>query len=96
MKIVKAVHLNDIDTCVTLTGAADAGDIVSYIEYGEERIIKVRESIPIWHKMAIAPMEKGDSVYKYGAVIGLALERIEPGYHVHTQNVRSAGTGIND
>ena len=92
MKIVKAAHLNNIDTCVTITEAVDIGDIVIYIENDDERIVKVRETIPIWHKIAVLPIAKGDSVYKYGAVIGVATENIEPGHHVHTHNMGSATT----
>lgn len=42
--------------------------------------------IPRGHKMAIAPIEKGEPVRKYGQVIGFAGEAIAPGQHIHTHN----------
>jgi len=91
MKKINAVHVSDADTCVTLTGAADIGDTVYYTESGEEKTVVVRGSIPIWHKIAIKPIKKDAYVYKYGAVIGIALEDIDAGDYVHVHNIRSPG-----
>ena len=93
MKTVKAVHVNDRDTCVTLTDAVNEGDTVSYLEGGAEKAVTARESIPKWHKMAVKPIKDGESIYKYGAVIGIALESIEIGEYVHIHNMRSPGIG---
>lgn len=91
MKTVNAVHVSDIDTCVTLTSAAEAGDIVRYTEGRAEKTVAVRESVPIWHKIAVKPIKKDACVYKYGAVIGIALEDIETGDYIHVHNMRSPG-----
>jgi altronate dehydratase len=57
---------------------------------GEEgRAVTVREAIPRGHKMAIARIETGEPVIKYGSSIGTATSPIEPGAHVHTHNVSS-------
>ena len=61
---VNAVHVNDLDTCVTLTEKASSGDAVSYVENGINKIVLARQSIPTWHKMAICPIKKGANVYK--------------------------------
>ena len=57
--------------------------------------VNVDGLVPFGHKIAIAPMEVGDPVVKYGEVIGYALAAIRPGQHVHVHNVRSdrAGAG---
>ncbi len=91
---INAVHVNDSDTCVTLTETASSGDAVGYVENGINNSIFARQQIPAWHKMAIKSMKKGEKVYKYGAVIGLALEDIEPGDYVHVHNIRSPGIGV--
>ena len=91
MKTVKAIHVNNADNCVTLTGDADAGDLVCFLESGAEKTVAARGHVPIWHKMAIRPVEKGAGVFKYGAVIGEALEPIGAGDHVHIHNMRSPG-----
>jgi hypothetical protein len=41
------------------------------------------------HKIAFRPIQKGEKVMKYGASIGSALCTIEPGEHVHIQNLAS-------
>ena len=51
--------------------------------------LAVCEPIPYGHKFAIAPMEKGDYVIKYGEVIGSTTAKIGAGYHVHVHNVES-------
>ena len=93
MKVINAIHINDTDNCVTLAGSADAGDAIRFLEDGVEKTITARERIPIWHKMAVKPIEKRNGVYKYGAVIGIALDDIDIGDHVHVHNICSPGTG---
>ncbi len=46
-----------------------------------------REPIPAGHKLAIKRIRTGDAVYRYGNVIGFATQSIEPGSHVHVQNL---------
>ena len=91
MKTVHAVHVNTLDNCVTLTDFADAGDTVLFLEAGMEKSVVACQNIPVWHKMAVQPIERGNCVYKYGAVIGIALEDIAPGDHAHIHNIRSPG-----
>ena len=93
MKTVKAIHLSDFDTCVTITEPADQGDIIQFIEAGIEQSVTVSEAVPIWHKVAVKPVKAGSGVYKYGAVIGLATKDIVPGEYVHVHNVRSPEAG---
>lgn len=93
MKTVRAVHVSDVDTCVTLTGPADEGDTITYHEGGEEKAVKARGAVPVWHKVAVKTVKKGGRIYKYGAVIGIALEDIEAGDYVHVHNIRSPGIG---
>jgi altronate dehydratase len=66
-----------------------SGQAVDYID----GCVTAQESIPKGHKMAIAVIASGSSVLKYGEPIGVALSRIEPGQHVHVQNLRSARAG---
>ncbi len=51
--------------------------------------IEVRSAIPFGHKLALAPIGRGQPVIKYGEVIGLASADIAPGEHVHVHNVDS-------
>ena len=38
------------------------------------------------HKMAVAKIERGQPILKFGQIIGFASEDISPGQHVHTHN----------
>lgn len=91
MKTIRAIHIDDRDNCATLTEAAESGDMVVFRTYGEEQIVTACGHIPIWHKMALIPVKKGGSIYKYGAVIGVATEDIEAGGHIHVFNICSPG-----
>ena len=43
--------------------------------------------VPAGHKIATAPITKGEPVRKYDQIIGFATDDIAPGAHVHTHNV---------
>ncbi|WP_101297016.1 UxaA family hydrolase [Halegenticoccus soli] len=51
--------------------------------------VRLAEAVPFGHKFALAPLDAGDEVYKYGEVIGRAMAAIEPGEWVHTHNCES-------
>lgn len=51
--------------------------------------VVVAEVVPAAHKVAIAAIETGRPVVKYGAAIGIATASIQAGAHVHTHNVES-------
>ena len=59
------------------------------LELGGRRVV-VAERIPFGHKLALEPIAEGGHVVKYGEVIGVATAPIQPGRHVHVQNVVSA------
>jgi altronate hydrolase len=48
--------------------------------------------IPRGHKVATAPIAKGETIRKYAQIIGYAAEDIAAGAHVHTHNVEFRGT----
>lgn len=51
--------------------------------------VQVKEDIPAFHKIAIANVVQGGTVFKYGEAIGKALTGIEKGDHVHVHNIES-------
>jgi altronate hydrolase len=51
------------------------------------REVTVREPIAAGHKIAVSPIAEGGVVRRYGEAMGRARQAIEPGRHVHTQNV---------
>jgi len=54
--------------------------------------LRLLQSVPQGHKIALKRIGPGEPVLKYGAPIGKASRVIEPGAWVHTHNLRSALT----
>ena len=55
--------------------------------------VEAKEDIPQGHKMALAPVEAGENVVKYGFPIGHATKSIRPGDWVHTHNLATNLSG---
>lgn len=53
---------------------------------------RVRQAIPIGHKIALRSLGKGGWITKYGERIGQATRMIRKGDHVHVHNMRSGKT----
>ncbi|HEY4543371.1 MAG TPA: UxaA family hydrolase [Tissierellaceae bacterium] len=81
----KVLKIDKKDNVVTCTEALQEGDV---IDVEGEKII-VKEDIDIFHKIAIEDIKKGEICYKYGEIIGDALEDISKGEHVHVHNIES-------
>src|SRR5271168_3523861 len=76
-----AIRLNPTDNVVV--ARADLLPGTKLDDYG----VTCRTHVPAGHKMAIAPVAPGEPVRRYGQIIGFATVAIEPGQHVHTQNI---------
>jgi altronate dehydratase small subunit len=81
----KVLKINEIDNVVTTTEALKKDAIIEV----EGNKITVNADIPRFHKIAIVDIPKGELVYKYGQIIGDALEDIKAGDHVHVNNIES-------
>ena len=51
--------------------------------------LKAAMDVPIGHKIALADIKKGDTVWKYGQDIGRAVADIKKGEHVHIHNLKT-------
>jgi (2R)-sulfolactate sulfo-lyase subunit alpha len=51
--------------------------------------LKARMDVPIGHKIALADIKAGDTVWKYGHDIGKAVADIAKGEHVHVHNLKT-------
>ncbi len=51
--------------------------------------LKAKMDVPIGHKIALADIKKGDTVWKYGQDIGRAVADIKKGEHVHVHNLKT-------
>lgn len=84
----KAVLLDARDNVATCTSEVNAGDMVLCHGGAEASVISF-EDIPIWHKVALRPIAKGEMVYKYGEIIGEAMRDIAQGGWVSHENLHS-------
>lgn len=77
--------LNPDDNVLVLRRGIAAGERVD-LGTGEA---ETDRSLDLGHKLARRVIGEGEEILKYGAVIGVALEQIPAGAHVHVHNVRS-------
>ena len=56
-----------------------------------DRMMEVvaRQDIPIGHKVALADMAPGDTVWKYGIDMGKVVAPIKAGEHAHVHNIKT-------
>jgi altronate hydrolase len=77
----RIIKLHAADNVAVAVTSIEAGHVLS------DPHLVCRDPIPSAHKIAIAPIDKGESVIRYGHIIGAASRKIEPGEHVHTHNM---------
>jgi arabinonate dehydratase len=53
-----------------------------------------QDLIPAGHKVALAAIASGESVRRYGQIIGIASRAIAPGQHVHVHNLAMGETTV--
>jgi len=51
--------------------------------------IKLRDNVPLGHKVAMRDLPKEKPVIKYGRPVGKAVKDVARGAHVHTHNVKT-------
>lgn len=81
-----AILLDGKDNVATCTTAAVAGETIKIL--GGDEII-CAEDIPIWHKVALKKISKGEKIFKYGEIIGVASTDIAAGAWVSHENIFS-------
>jgi len=84
----RAIVLNAADNVATLLEAGTAGADCR-LQGARAGSIKLADNVPFAHKIALARLRQGDSIIKYGEVIGRATSDIEPGTHAHVHNIES-------
>jgi altronate hydrolase len=92
MQKPQTVQIHPSDNVVVATEALTAGQSVSAA--GET--VTLRHDVPPGHKIAIRPIPVGEAVVKYGFPIGRATTAIQPGDWVHSQNLATALSGMQE
>ncbi|VVO69749.1 Galactarate dehydratase (L-threo-forming) [Pseudomonas fluorescens] len=80
-----ALKLHPDDNVAIARASIPQGTVVT--EFGN---IVVLADVPAAHKIALAHVNPGDPVLRYGQIIGFATKSIEPGDYVHTHNLEMA------
>ncbi|MGO3004450.1 MAG: UxaA family hydrolase, partial [Halomonas sp.] len=75
------IHLNPRDNVGVASTAVPVGVPI------DKNGTLATENIDAGHKVALTNIKKGEAVYKYGQLIGLASQDVQPGEHVHTHNL---------
>lgn len=78
------------DDVATALRPLQSGEAVSL---GGE-VVTLREAVPFGHKAAVRGVAAGQLVRKYGWPIGRATRDIAPGDHVHTHNLQTDLSGL--
>ncbi|MEW6662631.1 MAG: UxaA family hydrolase [Bacillota bacterium] len=87
--MVKAVVIDPQDNVATAVEDIMAGEQIVLDLAGTTITLQVIHAIPFGHKVAVVPIPRGSQVIKYGESIGTAIQDIQPGEHVHVQNLAS-------
>lgn len=80
-----ALKLHPDDNVAIARASIPQGTVVT--EFGN---IVVLADVPAAHKIALAHVNPGDPVLRYGQIIGFATKPIESGDYVHTHNLEMA------
>jgi altronate hydrolase len=83
-----AIKINNSDNVDVALAEINPGDVIFDIT--------ATERVPVGHKMALEVINSKANVVKYGHPIGHATCEIRPGAHVHTHNLKTNLSGIEE
>lgn len=82
-----AIRIGEQDNVATVVDAVGPGEKVTVTGADSGDAVAAAAAIPAGHKIAVAGIEAGAPVVKYGEVIGVASAAIARGAHVHSHNL---------
>ncbi|MBU5594483.1 altronate dehydratase family protein [Amphibacillus sp. MSJ-3] len=88
----KFKQLHERDNVIVALMPLKQGEVLEV----NDQSIKLIEDVPQGHKLAIQPIKEEDHVIKYGYPIGHAIAEIKVGQWVHTHNMKTNLSGIED
>ena len=92
MKYQIFIHEKEDDVGVAVTDLEEGSKARAKVLKSDELVekeVKLKEEVPLTHKIALVDMEEGHDVIEYGEVIGRTSRKVEAGEHVHTHNIKS-------
>jgi len=91
---ITALRINTADNVAVATVALAAGQEACFRDSDSETCIRTNADVPIYHKICIRDIAKGEHIIKYGESLGIALSDIKAGDYVHTHNLQSERENI--
>jgi len=85
----RAIVIHPADDVAVVVGDVPEGGVVEAQSSAGLRTITATQPIPTGHKIALRDVPSGSPLRKYGEKIGLALQDIRTGDHVHLHNLAS-------
>ncbi len=75
---------------VVVEGIKAGDDMTGWIMDGDETVVvKSLDAIPLGHKVAMRDHNEGDTVIKYGHDIGVIVNAVKTGGHLHVHNSKT-------
>jgi altronate dehydratase small subunit len=84
-----AIAIKEPDNVATALKELKSGDQAKVVIGKKEQSIRLKNDIKFLHKFALMNIKQGQTIIKYGQVIGEAIHDINKGEHVHIHNLRS-------
>jgi altronate hydrolase len=85
----KFIKIHASDNVLIALNDIPAGEVLQV----DGSAIKLINTVPAGHKVAVLPIAKGENILKYGAPIGHAIQDIGTGEHVHVHNLKTNLSG---
>jgi altronate dehydratase small subunit len=86
---INAILIHESDNVATAIVDLVKGDVGQYSSNDKIFQVIITEAIPKYHKFAARDIAQGELIRKYGEVVGLAIQDIAQGAHVHVHNIVS-------
>ncbi|ESQ81132.1 altronate hydrolase [Asticcacaulis sp. YBE204] len=90
--MVRYVRVHSTDHVAIAVEPLSAGEVLSFGDLS----VTLTTDIPKGHKIALYDIAPGQEVLKFGFVIGRAIAPIKAGEHIHTHNLATALSGVED
>lgn len=86
--MVKGIIIRpDRDNVAVVSADVKRGDQVSCATADGTMDVTALDDVPIYHKICLRDLKKGDIIIKYGEGIGRVTEDVKKGAYIHTHNV---------
>ena len=89
MSVRDAILLDEADHVATVLRRIEVGETVVIAGSSGVFDVVAKETIPIFHKIAIKQLSSGSGISKYGNSIGVLIADVKKGALVHVHNLRS-------